>query len=252
MPQLDPAFLKAPIAHRALHDGNHHCAENNLKAIESAIAAGFGIEIDLQLSADGEAMVFHDYALDRLTEGSGPFAQRNATELSELRFKTGEVGVPRLTEVLKAVAGRVPLLIEVKDQDGAMGPKVGLLEEAAARALQGYDGPVALMSFNPHSIARLAELCPDIPRGLTTSAWADRADALVPAARRAELRDIPDYDRVGACFISHQWDDLASPRVAELKSAGAHILCWTIKSAEAERQAREIAENITFEGYLPT
>ncbi|WP_434289473.1 glycerophosphodiester phosphodiesterase family protein [Celeribacter sp. SCSIO 80788] len=252
MPTLDPAFFKAPIAHRALHDGNHTRAENNMKAIETAIASGFGIEIDLQLSADGEAMVFHDYSLHRLTEGSGPFAQRNVTELAELRFKTGEVGVPTLGQVLDAVAGQVPLLIEVKDQDGAMGPKIGLLEEAAARALAHYKGPVALMSFNPHSVAKLAELCPDIPRGLTTSAWANREDGIVPAARRAELRDIPDYDRVGACFISHQWDDLSSPRVTELKSAGAHILCWTIKSPEAEAQAREIAENITFEGYLPT
>ncbi|TNE68160.1 MAG: phosphodiesterase [Rhodobacteraceae bacterium] len=252
MPTLDPAFFKAPIAHRALHDGNRTRAENNMKAIESAIAGGFGIEIDLQLSSDGEAMVFHDYSLHRLTEGSGPFAQRNVTELTELRFKTGEVGVPTLEQVLDAVAGQVPLLIEVKDQDGAMGPKVGLLEEAAARALAGYQGPVALMSFNPYSVAKLAELCPEIPRGLTTSAWSRNGDKMVPESRRAELREIPDYHRVDACFISHQWDDLSSPRVAELKSTGAHILCWTIKSPEAEVQARQIAENITFEGYLPT
>lgn len=251
MPKLPDAFLKAPIAHRALHDGNHSRAENNMAAIEAAIASGYGIEIDLQLSADGMAMVFHDYSLNRLTEGSGPFAQRNSTELSKLRFKTGEVGVPSFAQVLEAVAGRVPLLVEIKDQDGALGPNVGALEEAAADAAEGYEGPLAFMSFNPHSVAAMADLCPEIPRGLTTASWNGGDEGLIPAARRAELKAIPDYDRVGASFISHQWDDLDVPRVAELKTAGAAILCWTVKSAEAERKAREIAANITFEDYLP-
>ncbi|SFK12334.1 glycerophosphodiester phosphodiesterase family protein [Celeribacter neptunius] len=252
MPQLPEAFLKAPIAHRALHDGNVTRVENNIAAIDAAIAAGFGIEIDLQLSADGVAMVFHDYSLNRLTEGSGPFAQRNLTELSELRFKTGERGVPSFAEVLELVDGRAPLLVEVKDQDGAMGPNIGALEHAAAQAVAGYQGPLAFMSFNPHSVARLAELCPEIPRGITTASWEGIDEKLIPAPRRAELKGISDFDRVGATFISHQWDDLTAPRVAELKAAGAHILCWTVKSAEDERVARDIAENITFEGYLPT
>ena len=251
MPTLPDVFLTRPIAHRALHDGNVTRAENNMSAIEAAIAQGFGIEIDLQLSADGVAMVFHDYALDRLTEARGAFARCTAQELATLRFKTGETGIPSLHEVLELVNGRAPLLIEIKDQDGAMGPNIGPLEEATAAALSGYDGPVALMSFNPHSVARMAELCPGLPRGITSSNWVGDVGP-VPMARRAELCGIPDYDRTGACFISHQWDDLASPRVADLKAQGAHILCWTVKSAQSEAQAREIAENITFEGYLPT
>ncbi|WP_175580877.1 glycerophosphodiester phosphodiesterase family protein [Celeribacter sp. HF31] len=252
MPSLPEAFLKAPIAHRALHDDNIARAENNIAAIDAAIARGFGIEIDLQLSSDGVAMVFHDYALNRLTEGHGAFAQQSSEALSTLRFKTGEVGVPTLKQVLDHVAGRVPLLIEVKDQDGAMGPSVGALEVAAAKALEGYGGPVALMSFNPHSVAVLAELCPHIPRGITTANWEDEGAKLIPADRREVLGLIADYDRVGASFISHQWSNLDAPRVAELKDAGAHILCWTIRNPEDEAEARKIAENITFEGYLPT
>lgn len=252
MPRLPAAFFDAPIAHRALHDGNVTRAENNLRAIDAAIAAGYGIEIDLQLSADGEAMVFHDYALEHLTESKGAFARHTTADLRKLRFHTGEIGVPTLKTVLKHVAGRVPLLIEIKDQDGAMGPNVGLLESATARALAGYDGPVALMSFNPHSVAHCATLCPNIPRGLTTCDWADKEDQLIPAARRDDLREIGDFDRVGATFLSHQWDDLTRPRVIALQKAGADILCWTVKSPKAEIKAREVAQNITFEGYTPT
>ncbi len=250
MPTLPEAFLTAPIAHRALHDGNIARAENNRAAIEAAIAGGYGIEIDVQLSKDGVAMVFHDYALDRLTTAKGAIAQATVAQLAETAFKTGEIGVPTLREVLDLVAGRVALLIEIKDQDGAMGPNVGPLEEAVAEALSGYDGPVAVMSFNPHSVAKLATLCPDIPRGLTTGSWESDEDKLVPAARRAELVAIGDYDAVGATFISHQWSDLERPRVQELKTKGAHILCWTVRSLEAEAKARRVAENITFEGYL--
>ena len=130
-----------------------------------------------------------------------------------------------------------------------MGPGGGPLEVAVTHALAEYVGPVALMSFNPHSVARMAELCPDIPRGLVTSAF-DPADWPLSAAVCDQLRDIPDYDRVGACFISHEAKDLHRPRVAALKAQGARILCWTITSAKDEAEARKIAENVTFEGYL--
>ena len=143
----------------------------------------------------------------------------------------------------------MPLLIEIKDQDGALGPDVGPLEEAVARAIAGYDGPVAVMSFNPHSVAAMARLAPDVPRGLTTCGLRPKGLAAPAAGGRDRLREIPDYDRDGASFISHEAADLDRPRVAELKDAGAAILCWTIRSPEAEAAARRIADNITFEGY---
>jgi glycerophosphoryl diester phosphodiesterase len=146
----------------------------------------------------------------------------------------------------------VPLLIEIKDQDGAMGPDVGPLEEALARGLEGYTGPVAVMSFNPHSIAKMAELAPDLPRGLTTAGFSAEHWPHLPAARRGELAGIPDFERVGASFISHDARDLDNPRVAELKAAGVPILCWTIRSPEEEAEARKLAANITFETYEAT
>ncbi|WP_163847470.1 glycerophosphodiester phosphodiesterase family protein [Pseudooceanicola aestuarii] len=248
-PSLPPEFLDASIAHRALHDVAQGRPENAPEAVEAACVAGYGIEIDLQLSADGVAMVFHDYDLKRLTGQSGPIRQRSAAELAETPLIGGATGVPTLAQVLDQVAGRVPLLIELKDQDGAMGPAIGPLEEATARALKGYAGPAAVMSFNPHSIARMATLAPDLPRGLTTCAYRAVDWPLLPAAMRDRLAGIPDLDRVGAGFVSHDARDLDMPRIVALRDAGMPVLCWTIRSATAEAAARRRADNVTFEGY---
>lgn len=249
--RLDPAVLRLPLAHRGLHDVAAGVVENSRAAMAAAVAAGYGIECDVQLTADNLAVVFHDYDLGRLTGASGPVRGRSAAELSGIRLTGTDEGVPGLAEVLALVAGRVPLLIEVKDQDGAMGPAVGPLERAVAAALAGYAGPVAVMSFNPHAVAAFGAAAPGVARGLTTSAFRAEDWGPLPPTRGAKLREIPDYDRVGACFIAHEASDLGRDRVAELKRAGAAVLCWTVRSAEAEAEARRVADNITFEGYRP-
>ncbi|MFD1341606.1 glycerophosphodiester phosphodiesterase family protein [Litorisediminicola beolgyonensis] len=246
---LPSVFLDRPIAHRAYHDLSDSRPENSRAAIAAAIAAGYGIEIDLQMSSDGEAMVFHDYDLRRLSLESGPIRQRSARELAAIPLMGSTETIPTLSEILDLVAGRAPLLIEVKDQDGAMGPETGALEEATGRALAGYEGPVALMSFNPNSILHLSRRAPDVPRGLTTSAYRPEDWPTLPAATRDRLREIHDADHVGASFISHEATDLDRPRVAALKTDGLAVLCWTITSPEAEAEARKIAQNVTFEGY---
>ncbi len=245
---LPRAFYDKPLAHRALHDVSDGRPENSRAAIRAAIAAGYGVEIDVQLSVDGAAMVFHDYALDRLTSATGPVRLRAARDLAGILLRGGDEGVPTLTEVLELVAGQVPLLVEIKDQDGGMGPDIGPLEEATAAALKGYEGDLAVMSFNPHAVARMAELLPEVPRGLVTSAYRYE-DWPLPKATCDHLREIPDFDRVAASFISHEVGDLDRPRVAEIKAQGAMICCWTIRSAAQEAEARRLADNITFEGY---
>lgn len=250
MTRLPASFLNAPIAHRALHDAARRRPENSMSAIRAAIDAGYGIEIDLQISSDGQAMVFHDYTLARLTHAEGLVNARSAAELSQIALKDSFDSIPTLQQVLDTVAGQVPLLLELKDQDGQLGPKVGPLEKATAQAIAGYNGPLALMSFNPHSVAKLAELCPEVPRGLVTASFQPPLLPDLHPSVRDHLVTIPDYDRCGASFISHQVTDLTNPRVAALKAQGANVLCWTVKSPEVEAQAREIAENITFEQYL--
>ncbi|MGB5862980.1 MAG: glycerophosphodiester phosphodiesterase family protein [Sulfitobacter sp.] len=248
-PELPKSFMQVPWAHRALFDVEDGRPENSRAAIRAAIVAGYGIEIDVQLSADNAAMVFHDYHLERLSKGAGAVRLFGKDVLKSIPLLGGDEGIPDLSEVLGLIAGRVPLVIELKDQDGAMGPNVGPLEQAVARAVEGYGDDIAVMSFNPHSIAALQEFAPKVPRGLTTSAYTAE-DWPLSEEVRTRLRDIPDYDRVGACFISHEVTDLDRPRVVELKRAGAVVSCWTVRSAEQEAQARRIVDTITFDSYL--
>ncbi len=250
MPELDPAFLTRPIAHRGLHDRANGIIENSRAAAEAAIEHGYGIEIDIQRAGCGEAMVFHDETLKRLTGHPGLVAEHSAADLGMVTLAGSDETIPTLGEFLGIVAGRVPLLIEIKDQDGHLGTGVGPLERRVAEVLAGYAGPVALMSFNPHSVAALAEAAPDRPRGLTSCSF-EGADWALPDYRRAELAALSDFDRTGASFISHDHKDLANAAVARLKARGVPILCWTIRSPEQEAAARRVADNVTFEGYHP-
>ncbi len=246
---LPEAFLTHPITHRGYHNRAQGIIENSAAAISAAVAAGYGIEIDLQLSSDGVPMVFHDETLDRLTGEHGDLNARTATELQSIRLKDSTDTIPTLADILTLIAGRVPLLIEIKDQSLTMSATDGRLEAATAAALAIYTGPVALMSFNPHSVAHMATLAPNLPRGLTTSAYDPIDWHPLPEATCDALREIPDYDATLSSFISHEARDLNRPRVTTLRAQGAAILCWTIKSAQAEAEARKIAQNVTFEGY---
>jgi glycerophosphoryl diester phosphodiesterase len=250
-PELPAAFLGAPIAHRGLHDRAAGIIENSRAAAEAAIAAGYGIELDIQAAADGEAMVFHDDEMPRLTGRPGRVTDYAAAELARTQLLGSGETIPTLAEFLALVAGRAPLLIEVKDQDGMLGPDVGALEARVAELLAGYAGPVALMSFNPHSVAALARAAPGLPRGLTSCSFED-PDLSLPDYRLAELANLEDFERTGAAFISHDHRDLANPAVTRLRARGVPILCWTVRSPAEEAAARKVAANITFEGYPAT
>ncbi len=249
---LPPAFLAAPIAHRGLHNRAEGVIENSRAAAMAAIAAGFGIECDIQASADGEAFVFHDDVLERLTPGNGAVSALGAAELAAtpLRGAADGEAIPSLEAFLALVAGRVPLLIEIKDQSHALSAEVGALERRVAALLKDYDGPVAVMSFNPHSVAAAAAAAPEVPRGLTTCAF-DEVEWQIDDGRRAELAALADFEPLGCAFVSHDKADLDNPALARVKAAGAPVLTWTIRSAADETAARRVADNITFEGYVP-
>jgi len=248
---LHPDFLTRPLAHRGLHDRKQRRAENAPLSFRHAIENGYGIELDLQLSADNQAMVFHDDLLDRLTDETGPVRDRTAAELGRMKLKDSDDTIPTLAQVLDLVDGKAPLLIEIKDQDGQLGPNVGALEQATVDILKHYQGPVAVMSFNPHAVIAVRALSPVLELGLVTCDFlSDPEWRSVDPARLRHLTEIGDFDALGACFISHDRNDLGRPRVAELKAMGAAILCWTVRSETQEAEARKVADNITFEGYL--
>ncbi len=241
-------MLIPPVAHRGLHGGG--IPENSLAAFTATFERGYGIELDVQLSSDGEAMVFHDYELSRMTAEKGPFRQRSAADLGAMPLPNGE-GIPTLEAVLKLVSGQVGVLVEIKDQDGALGDDLGPLETRVAEVLNAYRGPVGVMSLNPHAIYLMQKLAPTVPRGLVTSPFSKEHWPQVPRARAEELADIPDFEACGACFISHQFQALDMPAVDRIRQGGDPVLSWTIRSADEEFAARRLADNITFEGYLP-
>ncbi|MDB9832663.1 glycerophosphodiester phosphodiesterase family protein [Planktomarina temperata] len=251
MTALPACFLTRPIAHRGLHDASCGRPENSLAAFRAAIAAGYGIELDVQMSLDGAAMVFHDYHLGRLTDQTGPIAQRRAADLAGITLSGGQDSIADLTQVLDLIAGQVPLLIEIKDQDGNMGPAVGPLEAAVAEALSPYRGEVAVMSFNPNSVVAFGNIRADIPLGLVTDRFEPDDWPSLSAERRKYLAQILDFGTSGVGFISHNHTQLTDPPVSALKAQGVPVLCWTVRSPDEERRARRIADNITFEGYLP-
>ena len=246
---LPPALLSVPLTHRGYHDVAARRPENSLSAFEAAAQAGYAIELDVELTRDGQAMVFHDDTLDRMTAETGPLQDRTAAELGRITLNHSDDRIPTLAQVLDRVAGRVPLLIEIKDRWDTMGVTSGLLEKATAEALSGYSGDVAVMSFNPNCMAEFTRLAPHLPRGLTTDYYDPADNEMLPPEVCARLREIPDFERTASSFISHKHSDLWQPRVAELKAQGAAILCWTVRSPEQEALARKVAHNITFEGY---
>jgi glycerophosphoryl diester phosphodiesterase len=149
------------------------------------------------------------------------------------------------------IAGRVPVLIELKDQDGTLGDTPSVFESAVCKILDRYTGPVAIMSFNPFMIARCAKLSPNIPRGLITEVFKQDEWPNISKFRCDKLTKISDYFNAGATFISHDHMDLKSDEVNRLKKAGATILCWTVRTQNEDIEARKIADSVTFENYLP-
>lgn len=162
VPAREPAtwLTAGPVAHRGDWTAGPERPENSLAAFASAADHSLAIELDVQLTVDGGVVVLHDKDLARMTGQPGLVTDTPLAEVKQRRLLGGSQTVPTLPEVLALVDGRVPLFVEIKDQ-----PKVGPLEDAVARELAAYDGRVAVMSFNPFSLARMASVAPDVMRG---------------------------------------------------------------------------------------
>jgi glycerophosphoryl diester phosphodiesterase len=249
MTRLPTDFFHRPFAHRGLHDRAAGIIENSLPAIRAAAQAGYAIEIDVQPSRDATAMVFHDDMLDRLTAETGPIWDRDADALARIALTGGRGAlIASLADVLGAIAGRVPLVVEIKRQRA--GP--GALETSITEMLGAYHGPVAVMSFDPRVVAWFQRNAPHIARGLVSYAHDDPEDvAGLSAEERRGLADLASFDALGADFVSYDAADLPRPAVRALRARGVPILCWTIRSDAAAIAAREHVDAITFEGFHP-
>ncbi|HEV2867401.1 MAG TPA: glycerophosphodiester phosphodiesterase family protein [Allosphingosinicella sp.] len=226
-------LISRPFAHRGLHKPGR--VENSRAAFEAAIAAGRGIELDVQAAADGTAMVFHDSTLERLTEASGPLAAHTAEALARIRLRGSRETIPTLEEVLALIRGRAPLLIEVK----APGRDPSGLSRAVARLLEGYTGPVGVMSFNPEVGHWFARHAPETLRGLVVTEAGRRWRGAV-ARHLAAWRARPD-------FLAYDIRDLPSGFAAAQRAKGLPVLTWTCRSVADWARAGEHAEQIIYE-----
>lgn len=249
-----PAWLvERPIAHRGLHDTAEGVIENTLRAAEAAIAGGFAIECDIQLSADGEAIVFHDETLDRLTDAMGPLSALSAAEIATLRIKGSGDPPPTFAAFLDAVAGRTPIICELKsrfDGDWRLGDRAAALAAA-------YDGPLAFKSFDQDLTGYLRLRRPHMrpPRGpcpigiLAQASYDDPSWAFLSAEQKRDWTDFDHYDLARPDFLSWNVDDLPHKIPFLVKElTGAPILAWTVRTAEQREAAYKWADQIVFDG----
>jgi glycerophosphoryl diester phosphodiesterase len=246
LPGLD--WLTArPIAHRGLHDSD--VVESTASAFSAAIAGGYGMETDLQISADGEAMVHHDDTLGRLTEGSGRLSDMAAAEIKRFRFKKSADRILTLGELCDLVGGRATLLLELKSHfDGDR-----RLAQRAADVLANYAGPVAMMSFDPAMIEVLRWIAPPRTRGIVAERhYAHHEWDRFPSAEKRRMAFLLHANRTRPHFIAYGVKDL--PAVAPLIARTIFrlpLLTWTVRNDDDRRCAARWADQMIFEGIRP-
>jgi glycerophosphoryl diester phosphodiesterase len=240
-------LVARPIAHRGLHDITDGRLENTMAAFKAAIASQYAIECDLQLSADGEAVVFHDNRLDRLTMAKGPMSQLTTAELRQLELRDSKERIPILAELLHAVQGQVPLMIELKSHwNGSTA-----LARRSLDILKNYAGRFALMSFDPDLVEAIRHHAPQATRGIVADRVADRSWSRLPLPRRLELRHFLHVERSLPHFVSFQAGGLPWPPVTKLRAAGLPVVAWTVRSSAEAISVHRYCDQITFEGFRP-
>lgn len=227
---------KQPYAHRGLHGAG--VPENSPAAFAMAIRAGIGIECDIQRSADNVAMVFHDWEVDRLTSEKGPVADRTAAQVERIALDGNGDGIPTLSRLLAQIAGAVPLLIEIKSKDGMKITPVCL---AVHRALEGYRGPHAIMSFDPRICRWFRTHSRQTLRGLVVTE--EQAKGPLGTIRRhmALWHAKPE-------FLAYDIRDLPSRFAASQRKRGMPVLTWTVRSPQLAERAAKHADAPIAEG----
>jgi glycerophosphoryl diester phosphodiesterase len=238
-----------PIAHRGLHDAAAGVIENTPSAFRAAIEGRYGIECDLQITADGEAVVHHDFALGRLTQGKGLLAEMTAEALKRVDFIATADHMVTLGELCDLVGGRVPLVLELKSTFHGETRLVARVAEV----LRGYSGPVAAMSFDPEQVQMLRAQAPELTRGIVAERW----------YRHQEWSDLTWFQRQGLGNLVHwpsTWPDFVAFSVKDLPTAATWVarnvfrrplLTWTVRTADDRARAERYASQMIFEGFRP-
>ena len=232
-----------PIAHRGLWGPG--APENSLAAFERAAAAGYGIELDVQLTADGVPVVFHDDRLERLTAAHGRVAERTAAQLREVRLQGAKETIPTLAEALECVGRRTLVLVELK----VLGGEEGALERQVAEVLDDYAGPVAAISFNPKAVGWFADERPNLLRGLNSAAYHDALNWPLSTDQRRSLLALEHAHVARPHFLSLGLDMLPSPSAEAMRAQGLPVVCWTVRSPALRSRVAALCDNFMFEGF---
>ena len=231
-----------PVAHRGLWSPEA-APENSLAAFQAACAAGYGIELDVQLSADGEAMVFHDDDLERMTGVAGRLCDRTTADLAELRLKGADERIPTLAETLALVGRRAMVHIELKTAFGQVGP----LEQRVHEIIIDHAGPVCVIGFNAYSHAWFAERYPNVLRGLDSYSYADARN--MDAAQRRAMAELEHVAIAKPHFLALGLDMLPGEAAARHRAKGLPVVAWTVKEPSQWEAIKAHCDNLIFEGF---
>lgn len=237
-------YIPPFIAHRGLWDTK--TPENSLAAIAAAAEAGMGIEIDVRLTADGEAVVFHDATLDRMCGTTGYIADMTAAELGDHYLSDSDQHIPTLLEALWVAGPNTPVFIELKVPLGEEGP----LEARISDILDMVPNTASLLSFNPHSLAFMRDICPEYPRGLNLDAWCspERGITGPNSARRRGYRNLAYLNEAEPHFLSVSGHILPDGRITAARRAGLPIIAWAAVNARELSRYSQYADSVMVEG----
>ncbi|MEY4066156.1 MAG: hypothetical protein RIR26_2364 [Pseudomonadota bacterium] len=243
-------LFRHPIAHRGYFDNSGTCPENSLGAILAAVNAGFASELDVMLSADDQVMVFHDDTLDRMCGRDEFFSKLTAAELSHIRLRNSSECIPTLAEVLDKVAGRRPLIIELKSFTREGIQTDGKLEAQVAALLSHYQGPVALKSFNPFSVTELLRLRTERDTWVVGFISCDHSKdpdfAFMTPEQMHSLSQLVEGQAPVCEFVSYNIKDL-DEELSQRIRARMPLMVWTVRTQEQYEKARRLADNVVFE-----
>lgn len=233
-----------PVAHRGLWTPKG-APENSLAAFQAACSHGYGVELDVQLTADGEAVVFHDERLERMTGREGRLRDHTAAELGAMALKGTDETIPTLADTLTVIGHRAMVFIELKTPFGEVGP----LERRVSDILVDHNGPTAVIGFNPYSHAWFADHHPQILRGLDSYSWNDdSARKLAPEIRKS-MAALEQVELARPDFLALGLDMLPNPRADLYRAKGMPVVAWTVRSPDQWESVRDHCDNLIFEGF---
>ncbi|MDQ2861368.1 MAG: glycerophosphodiester phosphodiesterase [Pseudomonadota bacterium] len=233
-----------PIAHRGLWSPGGP-PENSLGAFQAACAGGYNIELDVQLTADGEAVVFHDATLARMTGAAGRVADHTTADLGVMCLAGTDETVPTLADTLTLVGRKAMVLIEIKAPYGEVGP----LERRVHEVLIDHNGPTGVIGFNPYSHAWFADHHPKILRGLDSYSYVGGDSRHLAPELRKEFAQLRHVAIARPHFLALGLDMLPSARADSLRKAGMPVVAWTVRSPGEWDAVKPHCDNLIFEGF---